>query len=225
MLRWLKEIFAPKRYVPPAKPAVESGDKLTPFDSWQGRDDLRFGTASLKSPLVEPHLYGEAWQRHQTTGPMRLVIGADTDRIGLLLELASLWHGNYYLLYVLIDKWDNHEAGRYQSPPLDNPELKALFSEFSEFFSRDGRHQIWIGSPQGEGLLVFDHHDLIYAYGEIERYEAVLEQRQFVKDAVEVPYPHSHRFHPEWNDRLDRLMKRYEWRRSELQPGDDPGRI
>jgi hypothetical protein len=63
---------------------------------------------------------------------------------------------------------------------------------------------------------------LIYAYGEINRYEHVLEKRHFVMDQLSIPVPHTHLFPPNSGEILDRMMARYEWRWSELHPDDDP---
>ena len=168
-----------------------------------------------------PYSYGDHWERQEMGQRPRLLIGVDEDGIGLMLELAATWHKNYYALYVLGMKQGKHELGRYESRPLDFPAVKALFTEFRGFFEGDARHQVWIGSPVNEGTLVYDHHNVIYAYGNLEAYEQVLLKRRFVRGKVEIPFPHQHRTHDQWDAALDHLLNDHEWHRTDLQPGDE----
>ena len=115
----------------------------------------------------------------------------------------------------------NHETGRYESRPLDFQALKALFVKNRDFFEGDGRHQVWIGSPRGEGTLVYDHRNVIYAYGDLAAYEQVLERRHYSPGSVAIPFPHQHRENEKWDAALDRLLHDLDWHRTELQPGDE----
>jgi hypothetical protein len=217
MFGWLKKFRTGKKAAPaqPESPASLYGS--LPADAV-----ITSRFCHVVEGRQEPHLYGDIWQRQQTSGPERLVIAPDRDHTGLMLELASLWHENYYVLYVLLIPPEGKQAGRYQSPDMGYPELRDFCKEFGDFIESDGRHSFWINSPVGEALLVYDHHNLIYAYGDLARYEHLLEQRNFVKDQVKIPVPHSHIFLDDSIEPLERLMARYEWRWSELHPDDDP---
>jgi hypothetical protein len=71
-------------------------------------------------------------------------------------------------------------------------------------------------------MLVYDRHNLIYAYGPIERFESVLRERGYATaPAVSLDFPHQHSYHQEL-DRLEReLTTQFTDHRSELRDGDE----
>lgn len=51
--------------------------------------------------------------------------------------------------------------------------MEGFLREFRAYFESDGRHHIWVSSLQASALqasatLVYDQHDVIYAYGPLE---------------------------------------------------------
>ena len=153
----------------------------------------------------------------------RMVIAPSGNHASLLFELAGCWESkSFWLLYVLVVDRGNHEAGRYQSPHLlDSEELREFLTTFAAFLEQDGRHAFWIASGAGEGTLVYDRHDVIYAYGSLPAYREVLERRGFVEQVFSYPDPHMHCYHAELDAAEDELLARWDWQRSPLLDGDD----
>ncbi len=171
----------------------------------------------------EPHDYGNVFQRQKTTGPERLVIGASNRHVELLRELFPHLEPEYWVLYVLTVTTVGNELGRYQSPVLDAPVLDSLLAEFDEFFEGDARHAVWIANTAGTGQLIYDQHNLIYAYGPLDTFEATLHKRGFREvDELTVPAPHMHRYNrgPFTRWEVD-LLDRFDWHRTDLRDGDD----
>lgn len=167
------------------------------------------------------HDYGDRFYRQPTTGPDRLVIGASGSNIDLLGSLAARFVDQpYFVLYVLLVSHTEHQPGRYQSPLMSFEELWAFLDQFRDFFEGDGRHHVWIGS-QGADFLVYDQHDLIFAYGTLDAYEDVLWNRGFTEEQFWIPTPHSHSFPPANTPRQEALFEHFSWRRFDLQPGDE----
>jgi len=75
-----------------------------------------------------------------------------------------------------------------------------------------------IDSPD---LLVYDQHNVIFAYGEIDRFQGVLKNRGYVEREFWFPTPHSYSFPPANTKYEDELMAYFPWRHSPLQPGDE----
>lgn len=173
---------------------------------------------------VEPRVFKHAdvFEREQTTGPDRLRIGPRSRHIDLLLSMASTWTSPCMMLYVLlVPRRGLREPGRYESPiPLTFEEVEQFCVRFSEFLERDGRHHLWIASRDGE-LLVYDKHQWIYAYGDLAAYESILTANGLRRGTLDLPVPHCHHYHREFDDAEEELMAYWPWQHSPLRPGDD----
>jgi hypothetical protein len=170
-----------------------------------------------------PVNYPDVWSVEQTTGPERLRVGPSGGCVGVLLSLAEVWRENYYLLYVLlVPRLGQRESGRFQSPgPLSFNQVASFCRRFRPFLEGDGRHHLWIGSTAGAGLLIYDHHDWIWAYGDLVAYIDVLKGRGFREAEIKLPAPHSHNYHAEYDTAEDEIVDYCAWSYFPLQAGDD----
>ena len=171
-----------------------------------------------------PHDYGNVWFEQASGSHRRLVIGPSAEHVDLLTELSVELTGEpWFLLYVLlVPRTNRREAGRYQSPPFaTHAALSAFLAAFRVFFETDGRHHVWVGSGSNDGVLVYDQHDVIFAYGPLERFRSILAARGFREKEFWFPAPHAHAYLPENDTEEERLMAELEWRHFPLQPGDD----
>ena len=170
-----------------------------------------------------PVRYSDIYAVEQTTGPDRLVIGPSGRHVEVLLSLAQVWQRDYYVLYVLmVPRQGTREPGRYQSPgPLSFDQVATFCRKFAPFLEGDGRHHLWIGSAVSAGLLIYDHHDWLYAYGDLSEYTRVLQSQGFTEGSIRLPSPHTHGYNARFDDVEDELINYCKWRYSPLQPGDD----
>jgi hypothetical protein len=167
-------------------------------------------------PVEWPHVF----VRERTTGPDRLAIAPREDPTGILYELADLFGPEYFLLYVLVASRGQAECGRYESPPLGLVDVRIFVEEFRDLLTNDARHEFWIGSTNYSGMLVYDDHGIIYAYGPLDDFERSLAARGLSSESFDIPAPHTHYFHGQYDEVVDRLLTRWEWRRTDLHPGD-----
>lgn len=183
-------------------------------------DHFKFGHLTPDGSDVE-FSYTDVYDWEQTTGPARLIIAPASNHVSLLIDLARCWRGPFHVLYVLVVPRGGSDEGRYQTPePLDLTSLEALLARYREFFEGDARHTIWIASATGEGTLVYDRHNVIYAYGPLEQFEDVLGGRGIARGAVRFPFPHSHHYHMELDADERHLLSVYEWLHTPLRQGD-----
>jgi hypothetical protein len=171
-----------------------------------------------------PHDYGNVYFKQPCGDAFRLVIGPSRDQVGLMVELASQLQGNpWFVLYVLlVPRKGNRVPGRYQSEPFEShAAFTAFLNSFRSFLEGDGRHHVWIGSAANDGLLVYDQHNVIFAYGPLDGYKSVLLSHGFRECEFWFPCPHSHAYMPENDAEEERLIAEIEWRRFPLQPGDE----
>jgi hypothetical protein len=125
------------------------------------------------------------------------------------------------VLYVLHTSRCGNQLGRYQSPSLEFDALNGFMAEFCEYLTNDARHDLWVYSPRSEAPLVWDRHDLIYAYGPLEQFRAVLKGSLQEGDVDGPPYPHSHMYHAEYDDSERALLRYFHWLHSPLQEADE----
>ena len=60
---------------------------------------------------------------------------------------------------------------------MERREAEDFLRGFSRFLESDGRHHLWISSVPDGATLVYDGHNILYAYGPLELYEQVLAAR------------------------------------------------
>ncbi|EAQ79697.1 hypothetical protein DSM3645_24350 [Blastopirellula marina DSM 3645] len=193
--------------------------------------DLKEGSRMFPAKFCVPqdheyveYDYGDLFFEQPCGSATRLVIGPSKGEVDLLTELAALSENqSWYILYVLLTpRQGNRESGRYQSTPFDTLEkLSAFMTSFQSYFEGDARHHVWIGSLSNEVLLIYDQHNVIFAYGPIDRFRAILEKHGFREEEFWFPTPHSHSYAPQYDAEEERLMKEFEWQYFPLQPGDE----
>ena len=166
--------------------------------------------------------YGNIYEIEQTTANKRLQIGPTGNQIDLILKLADILNPPYFILYVLVVSRLNNEYGRYESPQIETKqELAKFLNEYREYFETDGRHHVWVGTFDNSGLLIYDQHNVIFAYGQLDKYIEILEREWFIEQKFSFPYPHCHNFHDD-NDKFEKsILNHWEWELSPLGDNDE----
>ena len=168
-----------------------------------------------------PFAYQPSYRHEITSGVSRLVIAPASEHIELLLKLSNLLPEPFGILYVLIVPHLDSAPARYQCPkPLSRSEMEAFLTEFHEFFEGDGRHHLWIASLPQKATLVYDRHDLIYAYGPLQQFATVLEEQGLKQGAISVPSPHAHRYHSEFDSSQAKVLSHWAWKTTPLMEQD-----
>ncbi|HSY16851.1 MAG TPA: hypothetical protein VK815_00890 [Candidatus Acidoferrales bacterium] len=175
---------------------------------------------------------GKDWQLHQypnefciqkTTGPSRLCFSTSESYVDLLTTFSTVMSGPFYVLYLLLTSRMGNDPGRYQSPELSREELQIFFERFGSFFEQDGRHHVWIHSIQDRNILVYDNHNVVYAYGPLAAFADILARQNFREvESIHYPVPHGHRYNAPFDEDEDAIMKCFAWKKSPLRDDDDP---
>lgn len=168
-----------------------------------------------------PHVYQDTYERSTTTGPDRLVIAPASNHVELLCLLLGLMPGPFRFLYILVVSRTLTPEGRYElDQDLSREEMTTLLMEHREFFEADGRHTLFIGSQADNAMLVYDRHNVIYAYGDLDKYSQLLVQSGFRSEDVRFPVPHAHHYHDEMDDEETRLLRGRSWIQYPLKESD-----
>ena len=184
------------------------------------RDQYKFG---FLNPDDQEYLYPHTWAFEETVGQLRLAVAPRRNHIATLLSLIETMPEPFWVLYVLAVPRGGSEAGRYQSAELKSREtVQGFLDGFKAFFEQDGRHHLWIRSGSGAAMLVYDRHNLIYAYGPLEEFRGILLQIGLEEsDSIRIPDPHIHHYNEHLDRDESRVLEYWEWHRTPLQDEDD----
>ena len=182
---------------------------------------FKFGRLEGTSQEI-PHVYPDSWAMEKSGDRDRLVISPSFRQIDLLRDLSQGMHEPFGILYVLVVPRTDQEPGRYQSPhPVSWQDLLSFLSRFELFLESDGRHNLWVASIGDPDLLVYDRHNLIYAYGRLEYFKKILEKKATVKvEEVKIPSPHVHHYHKKHDEDADELLRYWNWKWAPLRDQD-----
>jgi hypothetical protein len=177
---------------------------------------------SLGAEAPEPYDAPHVFERIRTKGVERLIIAPRGDHIDLMMDLGRVLPEPFGILYVLVVSRSDRPPARYQSAsPSSRDEMETFLSEFREFFEGDGRHHLWVTSLESNATLVYDRHELIYAYGPLDAFEQVLRSRGLGAGHVPPPQTHQHSYNAKYDKEEDRIMKYWSWIPFPLQPSDE----
>jgi len=187
---------------------------------------FKLGVVHPLTSDLQRYAHPHTWTRQGTSGPDRLLIAPAADPVGVLVALLSALPEPITILYVLLlSRQKENATGRYQSAPFARrADAAAFLMEYRHFLEEDGRHNVWIlSAATGQPTLVYDQHDLIYAYGPLDDFTDILSTRNIrqADETVALPMPHIHLYHHEM-DRVERdILTRNSWTLFPLVEGVD----
>ena len=155
----------------------------------------------------------------KTTGPDRLRVGIPAQSDEPVRLLLAMMPEPFVLVYVLHTP-RGAERGRYESPGLNRAQVEAFLHEFHAYLTEDARHDLWILSPAAHITLVWDRHDILFAYGPLTSFISSLEDAGYLPDAPSIPIPHAHLYHAEFDRQQYALLETFDWYRTALRPSD-----
>jgi hypothetical protein len=176
----------------------------------EGRDEL-------------PYEYENVWAKETTSGADRLVIAPRSNQTQFIQNLTKCLQSPFLLLYVLVVPRGEGASGRYESKySFTSAQLQQFFLSYSDFLEHDARQNLWIRPVSGEGLIVYDRHNVIYAYGPLEQFVTILHLNGLKEsNKVRFPSPHIHCYHDEFDPDAKRILQEEEWNLSPLRAGDE----
>jgi hypothetical protein len=138
-----------------------------------------------------------------------------------MLHLADNLAPPFFVLYVLVASRRGNELRRYQSPLIaTRDKMGSFFGYFRDYFETDGRHHVWINTVDHSGTIIYDQHNVIFAYGPTEKWKEELVDEGFKEKAFQFPIPHSHEFHSDNDKYEDEILDYWDWSVFELADQD-----
>lgn len=152
----------------------------------------------------------------------RIVVWSDEKVIHTLINLVMEMREPYFILYILNVSRCDQETARYQSMELSASDTEEFLYEFDDYLENDSRHDIWIHSPKENATIVYDKDNLIYIYGDLEKYENKLTLLGYAAydEPLYLPSPHAHCYHPEFDEKELEILRKFNWNKTPLQDHD-----
>jgi hypothetical protein len=176
---------------------------------------------ALVAEVEQPFEYGNVFTREVVRGVERVRIALDDGHEGFIRAVVTGLTGPFQLLYVLHTSRTDAELGRYESPELNAEAVQVFLDRFGGFLSEDGRHDLWVRSHGDDATIVWDRHNLIFAYGPLDLFESALLQRGARPDAPpSIPDPHVHHYHAERDGEERAVLQALDWRVKPLRESD-----
>ena len=146
--------------------------------------------------------------------------GREVGLIWAILKLTEDGPEPYGILYVLLVP-RGAEPGRYQLREwLDQSSLVAYLNRYRAYFEGDGRHHLWVNCDD-QSLIVYDRHETLHLYGDLDRFCGVLESLGYAAGDVRTDFPHAHHFNSEFDDDQFSIVNSDDYIRYDLVPNQD----
>ncbi|MCW5821286.1 MAG: hypothetical protein KIT34_00695 [Cyanobacteria bacterium TGS_CYA1] len=185
--------------------------------------DSQFENPKFANTLEANQFHGNCYKQVAADTPYPRVVFATKDGyINLIKECLRIMPEPFHVMYVLIRPMQGIPGGRYLSDePFSRKEMDLFLNEYGSFFENDGRHHVYFISDDPETFLVYDHHNMIYAYGQQENFLNLLRNKNYSEEEPEVKNPHYHGFnHNHVVDERNLIASR-DWTRHDLTDMDD----
>jgi hypothetical protein len=155
------------------------------------------------------------------SGVERIVAAVPRGIVAPFAALVTRLHEPFLLLYVLHTPRGEGSPGRYQSPEISQATLLQILEEYGSYLGSDARFDLWVYSPTEKATVVWDRHNLIYAYGPIQLFAETLKELGYKVAMPIVPSPHQHHYRQEFDMVAGDLLARFSWSHSDLHPADE----
>ena len=136
--------------------------------------------------------------------------GADQRNDGTIPDALCLAHDE-----------DGRRARAIRESRAQRGSVQAFLDSFGPFLSEDSRHDFWIRAHDDNATIVWDRHDLIYAYGPLDAFESVLRDIGLRADTPpSIPDPHVHHYHAERDGDERAVLQAFDWIVKPLRESD-----
>lgn len=180
---------------------------------------FKFGT--YDNEIDTEYYYQNNWALEQYPNFERIAVAPKDNQIELIKNIIMNFEPPYWILYVLVVSRCGNALGRYQCAcPKNNIEVNNFCNYFKDYFETDARHHIWIGSAKTKQLVVYDNHNIIYIYGNVQNIQEKLSDLGFKEGIIQIPVPHAHLYNVENDNYETEIMNYWEWIKFPLNEQD-----
>jgi len=172
------------------------------------------------------HLIGKDWIEHSfvpvfSNDGSRISGGVPEGDPRIFGSLAATLAEPFFLLYVLHTPRGEAEPGRYQSPELTALDIQSFIEKYEDLLKGDARFDIWVHSKKDNATIVWDRHNMLFAYGPLELFSSQLQALGFKEGKIRPLEAHQHYYRAELDSLAKAVLEEYPWSYSPLQSQDE----
>ena len=168
----------------------------------------------LTSFVTEDLIYEKEYAIRESSSGGRLIVTPDKNHIKLMLNLFAGENKNhsYSIVYFLLNGRKDAQ-GKYQaSKALSWVGLENFCVKYSDYFETDARHNFGIRDIETKDTVIYDNHNVLYVFGNLEEKIKILEGNGYKKAGkIVIPKPHTHFFNDDNDDIENDLLRNNEW--------------
>jgi hypothetical protein len=156
-----------------------------------------------------------------SSGRDRLALSLPQSATDVFRRLAEMMSEPFLVLYILHTPRGEGEKGRYQSEEITKTDLDEFLTTYERFFAEDARHDIWIRSIASGDMIIWDRHNDIFIYGDLDRFERALDDVGFNQQSKQPLGAHQHHYRVEFDNAAAAILAEFRWRKTPLQTQDE----
>lgn len=167
------------------------------------------------------HSHPPVYKIRSGTGRRKILATAPGSDPLIFKHLAQCLTSPLYLLYVLHTPCGEGQPGRYQSPEMSHEEFREFVGRFDRFLRADARFDLWVYSLADQATIVWDRHNLVHGYGQVDCMTEALRALGFEAGQPTIPSPHVHNYHASLDGDARDILTHVGWARTPLKPEDE----
>jgi hypothetical protein len=183
-------------------------NKLVKYDVSPVDTEIIVDGKMVHTIIAEEPKYEKEYAIIEKAAGSKLIITPPKKQVKMMLDLfRKNKNHKYSLLYFLT------YSGKYQSVnPITWDELETFCKKYTDYLETDGRHNFGIVDNDTKDTVIYDHHNILYVYGNLKEKIEILEKKGYKKvEKITIQKPHGHYFYSENNDTEDELIKNNDW--------------
>jgi len=154
-------------------------------------------------------------------GISRGIVRSKSGLSSIIIDWINVHDGHFGILYVLAVPGTGIKPGRYQvSNPCNKSEVIHFIKKYKDYFENDARHSIWFINLETRDQIIYDKHELLYIYGNLDKVKILLEKKGFKESRISIPEPHVHSYNPKYDIFEDKIMNYWDWKWLPLEKDD-----
>ena len=161
---------------------------------------------------IRPHIFQKQYFINREEPVPVLEIVTDQSPIGLFLQLLQVFPEPYTIIYDLVSPQTELEEGSYVwEDELSTTDLINLIEPKAAYLENDARHRLACHVNALALTLVLDEHNVVKSLPADGRIVMKLGELGFIQQRFEIPFPHSHPIHSQYNGIEDEWLSDDRW--------------
>ena len=159
-------------------------------------------------------IYEKEYAVKEKASGTRLIVTPDKDHVKMMLNLLAGEHKNhrYSIVFYLIGSFREDGSKCQPAKTLSWGELESFCEKYLDYLETDAWHNFGIRDAETKETVIYDHHNILYVFGNLEEKIKILENNGYKKvEKIVLPRPCTFIYHPENAAIAQEIKTNNEW--------------